>query len=144
MALTNLVEALVVDHLKRLWRARLGPHPGAPGTDIVYGTQLTSGLRDQAATELVFDESQKDYIPASIVCDTATIDNRNGLAPHASVELSYTYAQSVSSSHSTSNSIKVGVGADIKGKATIFGTSERRSSIKSVSLRPRVIWFDTW
>jgi hypothetical protein len=55
------------------------------------------------------------------VCDTATLDNRNGLAPSTTVQLSYNYSKSSSTTHTTTDSIKVGVGVDIKASATIFG-----------------------
>ena len=127
MALQFLDKTTIGSYLQRMWQRDLntGEDPangkwwenGANNDHIgLYG-----GLTDNASTQLAFNESQKQYIPEAVVCDTATIDNRNGLAPSSTVQLAYNYSKSSSTTHSTTDSIKVGIGVDIKASATIFG-----------------------
>jgi hypothetical protein len=127
MTLTHLDKKVIGSYLSAVWKQELGtgkdPANGKwyeDGADH-RGIGLYGALTDTALTELIFEESQKAYTPEIVVCDTATLDNRNGLAPQSTVELSYTYANSTTTSHSTTNSIKVGVGFEFKAKATLFG-----------------------
>lgn len=127
MALTYLDKKVIGTYLSDVWKQELGtgkdPANGKWYEDGAnhHHIGLYGGLTDTASTELIFDESQKAYTPEKIVCDTAILDNRNGLAPQSTVELSYTYGNSTTTTHSTTNSIKVGVGFEFKAKATIFG-----------------------
>jgi hypothetical protein len=127
MALQFLDKTLIGSYLSAMWKKDLntGEDPpngkwyenGANGDGIgLYG-----GLTDSAATQLQLNESSKQYLPEAVVCDTATLDNLNGLAPSSTVQLSYQYSKGSSTTHSTTDSIKVGVGVDIKASATIFG-----------------------
>lgn len=127
MALQFLDKSTIGSYLSAMWQKDLntGEDPangqwyenGANGDGIgLYG-----GLTDNAATQLQFDESSKQYIPQAVVCDSATLDNTNGLAPNSTVQLSYQYSNSSSTTHSTTDSIKVGIGVDIKASATFFG-----------------------
>jgi hypothetical protein len=134
MALTHLDKKILGKYLSDMWKREL-----CTGRDPANGKWYENGanndkaglygaLTDNASTELLFDESQKAYTPESIVCDTATLDNRNGLAPQSTVELAYTYANATTTTHSTTNSIKVGVGFEIKAKASIFGIGGEATS----------------
>lgn len=127
MSLTFLDKATISSYLQKMWQKDLNTtEDPANGQWYENGANndnigLYGGLTDNAATQLQFNEAQKQYIPEAVVCDTATLDNRNGLAPSTTVQLSYSYAKSSSTTHSTTDSIKVGVGVDIKASATIFG-----------------------
>lgn len=127
MSLKFLDKATIGSYLQAMWKKDLntGEDPangrwfetGANNDDIgLYG-----GLTDNAATTLQFNEAQKQYLPEAVVCDTATLDNINGLAPSSTVQLTYSYSKSASTSHSTTDSIKAGTGVDIKASAKIFG-----------------------
>jgi len=127
MALIHLDKKVIGLYLSDVWKKELGTGKD-PANRKWYedganhdGIGLYGGLTDTASTELLFDESQKAYTPQKVVCDTATLDNLNGLAPQSTVELSYTYGNSTTTTHSTTNSLKVGVGFEFKAKATIFG-----------------------
>ncbi len=127
MPLTFLDKATVGSYLSQMWKKDLNTGED-PANGKWYenganndGAGLYGGLTDNAATQLQFDDAQKQYIPEQVVCDTASLDNRNGLAPQTTVQLSYNYTKSSSTTHTTSDSIKVGVGVDIKASATIFG-----------------------
>lgn len=129
MALTHLNKDVVCKYLTDMWRKELNTRQNPAGKKGQWKEEgaepwskgLYGGLTDTASTKLVFDESQKAYTPDIVVCNTATLDNRNGLAPKSTVELSYTYTDSTTTTHSTTNSIKAGVGFEFKAKATIFG-----------------------
>jgi hypothetical protein len=127
MPLTFLDKATVGSYLSQMWKKDLNTGED-PANGKWYenganndGAGLYGGLTDNAATQLQFNDAQKQYIPEQVVCDTASLDNRNGLAPQTTVQLSYNYTKSSSTTHTTSDSIKVGVGVDIKASATIFG-----------------------
>jgi hypothetical protein len=127
MALTHLDKKVIGTYLSDVWKQELGTAKD-PANRRWYedganhsGIGLYGGLTDTASTELIFDESQKAFTPESVVCDAATVDNRNGLAPQSTVELSHMYGNTTTTTHSTTNSIKAGVGLEFKAKATIFG-----------------------
>ncbi|HXW78207.1 MAG TPA: ETX/MTX2 family pore-forming toxin [Acidimicrobiales bacterium] len=79
------------------------------------GIGLYGGLNDALPTGLTFDESALTYLPKQIVASSAIVDNRNGLSPESTMNLSYTYSDTNSTSHTTTNSISVGAGVDVKG-----------------------------
>jgi len=127
MALRILDKSILGSYLQGMWKKELntGEDP-ANGQWFENGanndgTGLYGGLTDNAATQLSFNESQKQYLPEQVVCDSATLDNRNGLAPTSTVQLSYNYTDSAATTHSTTDSIKLGAAVDIKASATIFG-----------------------
>lgn len=127
MALQFLDKATIGSYLTAMWKKDLGTGEDAANGKWYEnganndGIGLYGGLTDNAATQLQFDDSSKQYTPSAIVCNTATLDNLNGLAPQTTVQLTYSYSNSSSTTHSTTDSIKVGVGVDIKASATIFG-----------------------
>ena len=127
MALQFLDKQLIGSYLIAMWKRDLNTGEDASnGQWYENGANndnigLYGGLSDNAATTLNFDESQKSYLPEAIVCNSATVDNSNGLAPTSTVNLSYNYTKSSATTHSTTDSIKVGVGVDIKASATFFG-----------------------
>ena len=127
MSLQFLDKTMIGSYLTAMWKKQLSTHADpANGKWLEDGANhdrhgLYGGLTDSAATQLQLDESSKQYIPEQVVCDDATLDNLNGLAPSSTVTLSYQYANSASTSHSTTDSIKVGVGVEVKASATLFG-----------------------
>src|SRR5262249_39770858 len=85
MALQFLDKATIGSYLSAMWKRDLntGEDP-ANGKWYENGANndhigLYGGLTDNAATQLQFDDSQKQYTPQSVVCNTATVDNLNGL-----------------------------------------------------------------
>jgi hypothetical protein len=83
---------------------------------------LYGKLTDTLASELIFDESKRVFTPNQVAASTGIADNRNGLTPEQTVSLTYSYQDSTSSTHSTSNSIKIASGIDINAKSDFFGT----------------------
>lgn len=125
MALQFLDKAKIGSYLTAMWQKDLKTDED-PANGEWYEKKpngktggLYGGLTDNAETKLEFDEASQKYFPELAVRDTATLDNRNGLAPHAKARLVYQYTNSATTTHSTSNSVKVGIGLEITAKATI-------------------------
>src|SRR5215213_2323702 len=124
MPLNSLDVSKVSAHVADAWKKRLKTSAdpangrwytkGATGSNIgLYG-----GLNDTLPNGLDFDQNALTYLPKTLVAGmSGRVDNRNGLNPHTTVSLTYKYASSSSTSHSFTNSLKVGIGTDIKGKA---------------------------
>lgn len=127
MALQFLDKRLIGQYIVDAWQnaldTELDPADGQWYTNGPNNSRLGlyGGLTDTLASELTFDESKKIFTPHQVVAATAIVDNRNGLTPSSTVTLSYTYSDSLSSSHSTTNALKVGIGLDIQGKTDFFG-----------------------
>jgi hypothetical protein len=90
---------------------------GANGDSIgLYG-----GLTDSIDTAATFDQANQHYSPTQRLAASSIIDNRNGLASSSSVTLQYQYSDTVSTTHTVSNSVKAGVAFEFKAAAEIFG-----------------------
>lgn len=119
----RVIGAYIVDAWQNHFNTEMDPADGqwftnGPGNNGgLYGK-----LSDRLATELAFDESKRIFTPNQIAAVTAIADNRDGLTPEQTVTLTYSYQDSTSSTHSTTNGLKVGVGIDIKGKAEFLGS----------------------
>jgi len=119
----RLVGAWIVDAWQQHFNTEMDPADGqwftnGPGNNGgLYGK-----LTDTLASELAFDDSKRVFTPNQVAAATGIADNRNGLTPEQTVTLTYAYQDSTSSTHSTTNSVKVGVGYDVKVKADFFGT----------------------
>jgi hypothetical protein len=119
----RLVGAFIVDAWQQHFNTEMDPADGqwftnGPGNNGgLYGK-----LTDTLASELIFDESKRVFTPNQVAASTGIADNRNGLTPEQTVTLTYAYQDSTSSTHSTSNSIKVATGVDIKADAAFLGT----------------------
>jgi hypothetical protein len=139
---TRLIGAYVVDAWQNHFNTEMDPADGqwftnGPGNNGgLYGK-----LIDKLASELVFDQSNRIFIPNQKVASTWTIDNRNGLTPEQSVTATYSYQDTASSTHSTTNGLKVGVGYDIKAKAEFFGTGAEATT--KFSSEYTYSWTDT-
>jgi hypothetical protein len=85
------------------------------------GVGLYGNLTDTIDQNATFDEANKKFTPTQRLAASSVVDNRNGLVGNTTVTLSYQYTDSVSTTHTTSNSVKAGIGLDFKAKAEIFG-----------------------
>lgn len=127
MALQFLDKRLIGQYIVDAWQnaldTELDPADGQWYTNGPNNSRLGlyGGLTDALATELIFDNDKKVLTPHQAVADTAIVDNRNGLTPSSTVTLSYAYSDSLSSSHSTTNALKVGVGYDLQVKYSLAG-----------------------
>ena len=121
----RLIGAFVIDAWQNQLNTETDPADGQWFTnDPNNNGGLYGKLTDTLASELVFDESKKIFTPHQVAAVTAIADNRNGLTPNQTVTLSYSYQDSTSSTHSTTNALKVGIGIDVKfsGNLVFAGT----------------------
>jgi len=127
MALQFFDKRLVGQYIVDAWQQHLNTEMDpADGQWFTNGPGNNGGLygklTDTLASELIFDESRLVFTPNQVAAATGIADNRNGLTPEQTVTLTYAYQDSTSSTHSTSNSIKVATGIDINAKSEFFGT----------------------
>ena len=127
MALTILEQDKIKSVLTAMWKKALNtdqdPANGRWFTNGANndGKGLYGGLTDSIDTTAIFDMANKNYSPTQRLAASSIVDNRNGLTPSASVTLSYKYADTVSTTHTTSHAVKLGFGFEFKAKAEIFG-----------------------
>jgi len=127
MALQFFDKRLVGQYIVDAWQQHLNTEMDpADGQWFTNGPGNNGGLygklTDTLASELIFDESRRVFTPNQVAAATGIADNRNGLTPEQTVTLTYAYQDSTSSTHSTSNSIKVATGIDINAKSEFFGS----------------------
>jgi len=127
MALQFFDKRLVGQYIVDAWQQHLNTEMDpADGQWFTNGPGNNGGLygklTDTLASELIFDESRLVFTPNQVAAATGIADNRNGLTPEQTVTLTYAYQDSTSSTHSTSNSIKVATGIDINAKSEFFGS----------------------
>jgi Clostridium epsilon toxin ETX/Bacillus mosquitocidal toxin MTX2 len=114
----RLVGAYIVDAWQNHFNTEQDPADGqwftnGPGNNGgLYGL-----LTDALATELVFRENEAAFTPRKIAAVTGTADNRNGLTPEQTVNLTYSYQDSTSTTHSTTNTLKQGYSTSLKFKS---------------------------
>lgn len=110
---------------------------GANGDNIgLYG-----GLTDALPAGLVFNQNALTYLPKQVVAASGIVNNSQGHTPQATLTLSYAHSDSSSTSHAITNSVKVGVGVDIKagfdfvvkGEATVKFSVEYTFSYTSTT-----------
>jgi hypothetical protein len=112
--------AYVVDAWQQHFNTEMDPADGqwftnGPGNNGgLYGK-----LTDTLASELEFDASKQIFSPNKVAAATGIADNRNGLTPEQTVTLTYAYQDSASSTHATTQGLKIATGTDIK--ASFFG-----------------------
>lgn len=75
---------------------------------------LYGSLVDTLATELVFDENRPTINRTKVIGTSGVADNRNGRTPKQVVTLSYTFQDSVTTSHSSSDVVKIGAALEMK------------------------------
>lgn len=127
MSLTILDQNQIASTLSDMWKKHLGtdkdPANGQWYTDGANhdGVGLYGGLTDTIDQSATFDEANKKFTPTQRLAASSVVDNRNGLVGNTTVTLSYQYTDSVSTTHTVSNSVKVGIGLEFKAKAEIFG-----------------------
>jgi Clostridium epsilon toxin ETX/Bacillus mosquitocidal toxin MTX2 len=119
MALQTLDATTVGQHIATAWMEHFAywedPANGAwyttgPNGD---GIGLYGGLTDTPAAGLVFDQSNLTFLPRQFLADSAIVDNRNGLAPHSVMNLSYTHSSSTTTTHTTTHSVNTSASVDI-------------------------------
>lgn len=119
----RIIGGIIIDAFQQNFETEMDP---ADGQWFTNGPDNNGGLYgklvDALASELVFLQNETSMQPNKIAAAVATIDNRNGLTPKQTVTLSYSSTNTCSTTHSTTNAIKVGIGVDIKAKATFLGT----------------------
>lgn len=111
----KLIGAYLVDAWQNHFNTEMDPANGqwfTNGPDNNGG--LYGKLTDTLVSELVFDKSKTIFTPNQVAAATGIADNRNGLTPNQTVTLTYQYSDVISSSHSTTNALKIGVGVDTK------------------------------
>jgi hypothetical protein len=119
----RIVGAIIIDAWQNHFSTEMDPADGqwftnGPGNNGgLYGI-----LTDSLASELKFLQNQQGLTINKIAAATGTADNRNGLTPEQTVTLTYSYQDSSSTSHSTTNALKVATGIDINAKTDFFGT----------------------
>jgi hypothetical protein len=121
---TRAIGAYIVDAWQNELNTELDP---ASGKWFTHGPGnsggLFGGLTDSLATSLVFDENQKVFDVHPEVGASTLLDNRNGLLDTTSTfTLTDSITNTVATTHQTSNSIKQGIGVDIKATAKFFGS----------------------
>ena len=85
---------------------------------------LFGGLTDSLGSSLVFDENQQVFAVHPDTGYTDVLNNLNGLLPDTGAQFTVSDSIAVSSTttHQTSNTLKVGVGEDIKATAKFGGS----------------------
>lgn len=138
MSLQYLDKNLLGQYLSAAWKKNLntGKDP-ANGRWYEDGANhdkvgLYGGLTDNLATQLIFDTNQQVYQPQQVVTATAVADNRNGLAPHQTVQLSHQYSNTTSVTHSETIGFKVGISESIKAKADFIVAGAEETTTLSV------------
>jgi hypothetical protein len=118
----RVLGAFIVDAWQNHFDTEMDP---ADGQWFTNGPNNNGGLygklSDVLASELVFDESKKIFTPNQVAAATAIADNRDGLTPEQTVTLTYSYSDTTSTTHSTTNGLRVSMGIDIKAKAEFLG-----------------------
>ena len=118
----RFIGSIIVDAFQEHFNTEMDP---ANGQWFTNGPNNNGGLYgsliDSLASSLVFLPNEVVLTPHKLAADTAIIDNRNGLTPKSSVTLSYSTTETATTTHSTTNALKAGVGTDIKASGTFFG-----------------------
>ena len=118
----RFIGAIIVDAFQQHFDTEMDP---ANGQWFTNGPNNNGGLYgslvDSLASSLVFLQNEVVMTPHKLAADTAIIDNRNGLTPKSSVTLAYSTTETATTSHSTTNALKTGVGVDIKASGTFLG-----------------------
>lgn len=111
----RLVGAYIIDVWQNYLNTEMDPADGqwytnGPGNNGgLYGK-----LTDKLATELIFKPNTRLLTPHQQNAYTQLIDNRKGASLKNTVTLSHQYTDTTSTTHSTTNALKVGVATDIK------------------------------
>jgi hypothetical protein len=121
MPLQGLDKKIMRQYLTAFWKKELntGQDPSNKGKWLEKGAQggggLYGALRDTFSKEVEFDESGKKLIPELVTLCTDTFVNLHlPYKLHATARLSHTFQNSVTSSHSTTDSVKTGLEYEFK------------------------------
>lgn len=116
--------AIVVDAWQKRFDTRKDPAAGQWFSDDPAGNGgLFGNLRDDLATSLAFDPAARTFGVHKMAVATGLVDNRNGRSPFATVDLSHTCRDSVTTSHLVSKLVRTGLPVLIKDKLgpNVFG-----------------------
>lgn len=118
----HIIGAIIVDAIQKELETEMDP---ADGQWFTNGPDNNGGLYgklvDELASELVFLPQEVAITVNKLAAATGIADNRNGLTPKQTITLSYSTSNSSSTSHTTTNALKEGVGVDIKASGTFLG-----------------------
>ncbi len=119
----HTIGAIITDAFQQKLETEIDP---ANGQWFTNGPNNNGGLYgslvDTLASSLVFLPNEVVLTPHKIAAATAIVDNRNGLTPKQTVALTFSTANTSTTTHSTTHSLKSGIAEDIKTSATFFGT----------------------
>jgi hypothetical protein len=95
-------------------------------------------LTDQLASQLVFDTTKQVFTPHQVAAASGIVNNLNGLTPSQTVSLLYSYQDSSTTTHATTNTFQQGISVAIKaGEKDVFEVTTTLSFQYSYS------WTDT-
>lgn len=138
----RIIGAIIVDAFQQQLNTEMDPANGqwftnGPGNNGgLYGS-----LVDSLASALVFLPNEVVLTPNKLAAATAVADNRNGLTPKQTLALTYSRADTATTSHTTTNALKVGIGVDIKAKAEFLGNGVEVTT--KISTEYSYSWSDT-
>jgi hypothetical protein len=119
----RIIGAIIVDAWQKHLNTEKDP---ADGQWFTNGPNNNGGLygqlTDKLASELVFLQNENVFTPHKIAAATGIVDNRNGLTPKSTVTLTYSYSDTATTTHSTTDALKLGYAVDIKAKAEFLGS----------------------
>ena len=138
----RIIGAIIVDTFQQQLNTEMDP---ANGQWFTNGPSNNGGLYgnlvDSLASALVFLPNEVVLTPHKLAAATAVIDNRNGLTPKQTVSLTYSTADTATTSHATTNALKVGIGVDIKASGTFLGVGVDVTT--KISTEYAYSWSDT-
>ena len=116
--------AIVVDAWQKRFETRKDPAAGQWFSDDPAGNGgLFGNLTDELAPALAFDPAARTFGVHKMAVATGLVDNRNGQSAFATVDLSHTCRDSVTTSHLVSKLVRTGLPVLIKDKLgpDVFG-----------------------
>jgi hypothetical protein len=141
---TNVLGAYIVDAWQNALETESDPANGKwfrNGPNNSPG--LFGGLKDELASDLVFDHPNASVNRRKDVAATTTLDNRAGLLNDspASQRLTWQVTNSSTATHTTSNSVKTGISEKISIKGS--GVFASVTSETTISFEYTYSWSDT-
>ena len=140
----RIIGAIIVDAWQKHFDTEMDP---ADGQWFTNGPKNNGGLygllTDELATKLVFTDPNPPFTIHQVAMATGRANNANGQYPPGTgvgVNLSYSYAEEVSSTHSTTNALTVGAEVALKGSAEFLGSGTEITV--TISTAYTVSWTD--
>lgn len=116
--------AIVFDAWQKHLETRKDPAAGQWFSDDPHGNGgLFGKLTDELAPTLTFDPAARTFGVHRMAVATGLVDNRDGRTPSATVHLSHTCRDNVTTSHLVSKTVRTGIPVLIKGELgpDVFG-----------------------